>query len=680
MLAPTTALRKIISLKKKIKVIQGGQGASKTFSILLILINHASSKANKEIFIVSAELSKMRITIIKDFVTILKLTGLVEVVSFTSGTLCRFPNGSFIKFLGMDKDDIGKGLRSDVVFINEANKIKFEAYRELTSRAKNVYLDFNPNSEFWAHTDVITRKDADFLKLTYKDNEFLSKEEVYEIERYKELGYDAEGNIINDFWANKWRVYGLGEQGIIDGCIFQNWKVGKFDYTLPSIYGMDFGVKDPDTLIEVALNYKTNQLYVKEHIYRSGLSPEKLRESVKKVADINKPMICDSADARMVNMLFDAGFNVFGAKKDKVIEGINALQNYDIILEPNSENLIKEFQNYIWLDRRGEVPSGDYNHCFIGDTLIETNKGCVKIEDIKVGDMVLTSKGYKPVVRKFDNGVKNVSKYSMLLDTLLVSLTCTNNHKIKTNKSWTEIQKLKKGQTIYQLKSLTEKNTNSIKESAIFQEELKDFIELFGSFIKAKFLLAIISIIKTEIRVTTVLKTLIVFLQVCTLGMNLKKELKKIQNGLKNFIVKVLRKQKNGISQKRELNGIENKLKTLASVKKLLVLESVKFAIMNSCQKKQHKDSVLTTVKVNTEEITNLMMSLKSVVFANLNLKSISIQEQELAQVVVSPSYQARVYDLMVDEQHEYFANGVLVHNCIDPLRYCEKYLNFNKN
>lgn len=511
MLAPTTALRKISSLKKKIKVIQGGQGASKTFSILLILINHASSKANKEIFIVSAELSKMRITIIKDFVTILKLTGLVNTVSFTSGTLCRFPNGSFIKFLGMDKDDIGKGLRSDVVFINEANKIKFEAYRELTSRAKNVYLDFNPNSEFWAHTDVITRKDADFLKLTYKDNEFLSKEEVYEIERYKELGYKGD-KVINDYWANKWRVYGLGEQGIIDGCIFQNWKVGEFDYTLPSIYGMDFGVKDPDTLIEVALNYKTNQLYVKEHIYRSGLSPDELRESVKKVADIDKPMICDSADARMVNMLFDAGFNVFGAKKDKVIEGINALQNYDIILEPNSENLIKEFQNYIWLDRRGEVPSGDYNHCFIGSTLIETNKGSVKIEDIKVGDLVLTSKGYKPIVRKFDNGVKNVNDYLLLFNDSVVKLSCTENHKININDKWVEIKYLKD----------------------------KDFI---------------------------------------------------YTNVLNNKIV---------------------------------------------------KDKVLRVASFDT--------------------------------------YQARVYDLMVDEQHEYFANGVLVHNCIDPLRYCEKYLNFNKN
>jgi len=74
--------------------------------------------------------------------------GIYEDARMLGGTLYRFPNGSFIKFLGLDKEDIGKGLRSDVIFVNEANKISFEAFRELTSRAKNTYLDFNPNKAF----------------------------------------------------------------------------------------------------------------------------------------------------------------------------------------------------------------------------------------------------------------------------------------------------------------------------------------------------------------------------------------------------------------------------------------------------------------------------------------------------------------------------------------------------
>ena len=123
---PTTALLKISKLKKKIWGIQGGQGAGKTYSILQIIINHASSNANKEIYIASDELSKMRITVIKDFCKIMKSFNIFNKNEFTDGTLYRFKNGSFIKFIGLDKADIGKGLRSDVIFINEANKIKFE--------------------------------------------------------------------------------------------------------------------------------------------------------------------------------------------------------------------------------------------------------------------------------------------------------------------------------------------------------------------------------------------------------------------------------------------------------------------------------------------------------------------------------------------------------------------------
>ena len=102
MIQQTTSLRKIASLKKRVKVIQGGQGAGKTISILILLINHASSKPDKEILIISAELTKMRLTVIKDFVKVMKLAGLYDDRNFIAGTLYRFPNGSFIKFLGLD--------------------------------------------------------------------------------------------------------------------------------------------------------------------------------------------------------------------------------------------------------------------------------------------------------------------------------------------------------------------------------------------------------------------------------------------------------------------------------------------------------------------------------------------------------------------------------------------------
>lgn len=281
MLTTTTGLRKISGLRKRIKGIQGGQGAAKTYSILILICNHASSNDNKEIFIASEELSKMRITVIKDFKNIMKAFGIYDQSRFPDETLYRFPNGSFIRFIGLDKVDIGKGLRSDVMFVNEANKVKFDTYRELTSRAKQVFIDFNPNKKFWFHTEIKDRDDCEFLKLTYLDNEALGKEEKAEILRYRERGYkmtngaidlDEKGNpvVINQYWANMWRVYGEGEVGEVEGRIY-NWSsIPLEDYLSiqkQTYYGVDWGKVDPFAVVEI--KYHDGNLYVHELNYSS---------------------------------------------------------------------------------------------------------------------------------------------------------------------------------------------------------------------------------------------------------------------------------------------------------------------------------------------------------------------------------------------------------------------------
>ena len=185
----TTALRKISTLKKRIWVIQGGQGAGKTISIEIILANHAASVPNREIYIASAELTKLRRTALKDFVKILNELGISSQVKCTNNTFFRFPNGSFIEFIGLDKADIGKGLRCDVFYFNELDKIPWETYRQASSRAKRVIVDYNPDSDFYAHSEIVPRKDADFLKLTFLDNEYLDQAEREEILHYYDRGY-----------------------------------------------------------------------------------------------------------------------------------------------------------------------------------------------------------------------------------------------------------------------------------------------------------------------------------------------------------------------------------------------------------------------------------------------------------------------------------------------------------
>lgn len=399
----TTALRKITALRKRIRGIQGGQGAGKTYSILTILINHAYSCSNKEIFIASAELSKMRITVIKDFVKVMAMFGIFDRSRWVDGTLYRFDNSSFIKFIGLDSEDIGKGLRSDVIFINEANKINFETYRELTSRANNVYIDFNPNSKFWFHTHIMKRDDCDFIKLTFQDNELLGSVERREILRYKEQGYllDEAGNhifddnnqprIINQYWANMWRVYGLGEVGQVEGRIY-TWGVIPYQQyvSLPKmeVFGNDWGKVDPWAV--AGIKYHDGDLYVDERLYASeneitrNTSKAELR-SIRSGDDgehegligytFNRigipksaPVICDNNRPNKIISLRRSGWEyaVAVGGKPGLLDRISTLSNLNVLFTDRSVNIDMEQENYCYdKDREGntlETPLDQNNH------------------------------------------------------------------------------------------------------------------------------------------------------------------------------------------------------------------------------------------------------------------------------------------------------------------------------
>lgn len=343
----------------------------------MLLTNHAAANPNKEIYVASAELSKMRDTVLKDFIKILRSFGIFDSVHFTGITngqpICVFPNKSFIRFIGLDKEDIGKGLRSDIVYLNEANKTNFETYRELTSRAKRKILDYNPNRRFWAHNEVITDPECDYLCLTYVDNEFLSDEERSEIESYKEKGfhdhtlenYDTDENTKSIYWRNKWRIYGLGITGIVDNRIFENWKtISDEEFKLlsyPSYFGLDFGMSAPTAMIEMKTDGEGNY-FLKERLYKpmkemkGTLSDELVSMAIPKHIEI----ICDSGNELNQSegrKLKNAGFNVIFAQKGQgsVVSAIETMQKSNIYYTLSSRNLEENYENYAWKMHNGEV-------------------------------------------------------------------------------------------------------------------------------------------------------------------------------------------------------------------------------------------------------------------------------------------------------------------------------------
>jgi len=339
----TTAIKKIRSLTKRKKVIQGGTSAGKTFGILPILIDKAARTPMLEISVVSESIPHLRRGAMKDFLKIMKLTNRYVDAHWNRSLLTyTFANGSYIEFFSADMDDKLRGARRNILYVNEANNVTFEAYLQLSIRTnKEIYIDFNPTQEFWAHTEVVPQEDADFIILNYKDNEALDENIVKEIESAKEKAKTS------SYWENWWKVYGLGEIGSLQGAVFNNWKqIDKIPEEAKLIgIGLDFGYSvDPTSIIEV---YSYNgQRIVNEKVYRTGM----LNSDIAKELPKNVPVYADSAEPKSIEEIRRHGITIKGVTKgkDSINYGIQVMQSQEYLVTSNSTNLIKELRGYIW--------------------------------------------------------------------------------------------------------------------------------------------------------------------------------------------------------------------------------------------------------------------------------------------------------------------------------------------
>ena len=361
MLIRTTAIRKILRLRNRIKIIQGGTSAGKTFGILPILISKAAKRPLMEISVVAESIPHLRRGALKDFLSMMK-SGFRYVDKRFNKSLLRydFDNGSYIEFFSADDSSKLRGARRDILYINECNNINFEAYNELAIRTKReIYLDFNPANEFWVHTELKNEPDTDFVVLTYKDNEALDKGIVREIEKNRLKG------LTSSYWANWWNVYGLGEMGSLQGVVFSNWK--QID-TIPTEarllgYGVDFGyTADPTSIVEV---YTYNgQRILNEICYQTGLVNTEIAKKLQK----NIIAYADSAEPKSIEEIRRTGQLIKGVTKglDSVNFGIQIMQSQEYLVTSQSTNLIKELRSYCWdKDRSGKQinkPIANYNH------------------------------------------------------------------------------------------------------------------------------------------------------------------------------------------------------------------------------------------------------------------------------------------------------------------------------
>ena len=339
----TTAIDKIEALQKRIKIIQGGTSAGKTYSVLAVLITKAASYPRTEISVVAESIPHLRRGALKDFLKIMKENNRYFDERFNKSLLrYEFSNGSVMEFFSADDSSKLRGARRDILYINECNNVTFESYNELAIRTKKeVYLDFNPANEFWVHKELKDEPDSDFLILTYKDNEALDNSIVQQIEKNR---LKAETSA---YWSNWWRVYGLGEIGMLEGVIFSNWKT--ID-TLPKDakligIGLDFGyTNDPTAIIEI-YNYNGTRI-LNELKYQTGM----LNSDIAKELPKHVPVYADSSEPKSIEEIKRYGITIKGVTKgkDSINYGIDVMQRNEYLVTSNSVNLIKELRAYCW--------------------------------------------------------------------------------------------------------------------------------------------------------------------------------------------------------------------------------------------------------------------------------------------------------------------------------------------
>ena len=344
----TTATQKIASLQKRIRAVQGGTSASKTVSILLLLINAAQSDKQPTLTsIVSESFPHLKRGVMRDFLAIMEAHRYYRDERWNkTDFIYTFETGSKIEFFSADQPSKVRGPRRDRLFINEANNVPYETFDQLEVRTKDViFLDWNPTTEFWYYDQVSKRDDVDFCIVTYRDNEALDKAIVESIEQRRN----------NKSW---WKVYGEGQLGEIETRIYKSWQIiDEVPHEARLVRtGLDFGYSnDPTSIIDI---YYWNGGYIWDEVaYQRGMT-NKLIADVLNAKERKALTIADSAEPKSIDEIRSYGVSILPANKGQgsVSQGIQLVQGQRISVTKQSVNTIKEYRNYIWLtDKDGKI-------------------------------------------------------------------------------------------------------------------------------------------------------------------------------------------------------------------------------------------------------------------------------------------------------------------------------------
>ena len=387
----------IVESDSRYFIVSGGRGSGKSFSVNALLVMLTYEQGHTILF-TRYTLTSAYISIIPEFIDKLEQFGSIADFHITKDEILNKKTGSKIIFRGIktssgDQTANLKSLQGITTWVvDEAEELvdenKFDTI-DLSVRQqgkpKRIILILNPTTKehfiykrFFEDRGVqegsnTTKENTTYIHTTYKDNiDNLSKSYIDQIEQMKVRRPDKYKQQMLGSWLNK-----------AEGVIFNNWSVGEFKHIGTSVWGQDYGfAADPSTLVEVNIDSTNKRIYLKECFYLQRLTTSQIAQlNLKHARD--GLIIGDSAEPRLLSEIKAKGCNVRPSIKGQgsITYGISLLQDYDIIVSPDSTNLIKELNNYRWLERKSNTPIDNWNHLIdavryaVGFQLQNPNRG-----------------------------------------------------------------------------------------------------------------------------------------------------------------------------------------------------------------------------------------------------------------------------------------------------------------
>ena len=344
-------LNEMLTSDKRFILNVGGSRSGKTFAILQYILIYGLKNTGKTITIARKTFPSLRLGAYREFIEMLKSYEIYKVENHNKTNNIYTLNDNTVQFISIDQSMKLRGLKHDLVFIDEVNEVSKEEADQLFMRTnETIIMAQNPSDALHFSLKMMSDPDCLYLHSTYIDNPFLSQAIVNQIESYKQTDEDM------------WLVYGCGMPAKNNELVYTNYEYWNSDDDLYNIdekgdrypkfeeviYGCDWGWNHPSAVMKVWIDTNFKRVWVKEIVHESFLTTDDLIVKMNELGvDKESRMYGDSAEPKTIESVRRAGFSIVPAMKE-VNAGIDCVKSYKLFIHSESTKTQDELRKYKW--------------------------------------------------------------------------------------------------------------------------------------------------------------------------------------------------------------------------------------------------------------------------------------------------------------------------------------------